>query len=189
MNILNFVTTVSPQQHKALKRWYLLSITALALLVLGITIMQSMQLYELAQAKRTLAQAQARHQGIAPLLTNHQTLVAQEKELQEKLTQLNTMAQPRKIWAGIVQALGKATSAHDAITSCTLTPTNITITVTCQTAAAASKMVNKLAKTAGITSLKLVSLQPTNMPTQPTNMPTQPGFSATIEGVIGTPAI
>lgn len=172
MKTINFVKTVSPTHYKSLKLWYIISSLVVCCLVITIVYSECTQLIRLKRVKNSLDNAKKEHGTMHAFFEKYHTLQQQEKDLQEKIHTLESIAITRKTAATLMHTIIKMNSAPTLV-GCSFTPSTVTLTLQCATSSLATKTVAKLTKIPKVTELKLISLQPE------TN-----GYRATLQGTL-----
>jgi hypothetical protein len=93
MKPINFLRTLNHHQQKSLRRWAQITLATSAFVGIGITTLQSMQLYELYTAYTTCNTAQCTLNGIQTAINSQTDLDTEKSILQSKRTKLaNTMS-------------------------------------------------------------------------------------------------
>lgn len=110
MKDINVISTLSVHQQQALNRWKIITVCTLLLLLIGIVLVQSWQLYifyTVYQQHQKLTQLQPHHEK---RVQQKQSLKKETKDLRAKLHKLDRYAQQHKNPAAHLQLLYKSRS-------------------------------------------------------------------------------
>lgn len=159
MKPVNFINTLSPEQHYELRRWFTFSITLIACTLMGISFFIAPQLYGLYKTKKEVASLKEKTKNYTEL-TNTQKLLKKENEtLQKKQIKINRhLNQPHNPHPYLSPIIA-ACSTDVQLEHVRKNKKDCEIIALFPTPERATDMIKKLSDSSQFTTLKLLSLQ------------------------------
>jgi len=158
MKYINFITTLSPQQQREIRLWYIITCILITTTLITAGIIVVPQAYELYCTYQTLRAAQHKASHYSQTNTTHTALKKEQEDLQKKYTKITTYTSGVKNPLSLISAVLQHCSHEIRLEYIKKHKKQYDISIMCNTPEQATDFINRLLNSSHFTTLKLVSL-------------------------------
>lgn len=159
MTPINFIATLSPNQHRMLRTWWQFSLVSFFGVIISIVVLQSMQLYALYTAMSENRSLQKKVHAVQSEREPYAALKKEEEALNVQRTKIDRIYDTSERSGTLLAALHATDKKSVHMQSCKLKKSSFELTVQCANTECALNEVTRLRTVKQLHEVNLVSLQ------------------------------